>query len=158
MSESYDWTGAAQGGPQAEKIPAGKRIPVTIHKIVYAKKGGKTFASKGGDPQIMLVFRDEKDREAAQMFTLSKKAAWTLSRLMSRFGLDTDTLKAEGIQPEQFAIPTFADAKLIGLRGLVDVKYVDGYSEVEPSDELDVAVNSTGPTEYTEIKEEDIPF
>lgn len=166
----FDWSGSAEGGAQAETIPNGDLVPVTISKIVYGKKGGQPFQSKSGDPQIMVVFRDLEEREASQMFTLSKKAAWTLARLMHRFGVDLDGLAASGIEPHHFAEKHIADNYLIGRKGRINIRWpiVDGvvskYPEIEPCEQVASAevpsFDGAKPrsAEAVEIKESDVPF
>lgn len=135
---SYKWQDNADGGSdQPTKIPAGSGIRVRIDRIIYNKKGAGPFKSRNGDPQIMVVFVDDQDREAGQMFTLSDKAGWTLARLLSRFGVDVAALEADGIEPRHFESKAVADRYLLGLVGRVDVAWIKGndgkdYAEVTP--------------------------
>lgn len=158
---NFDWNkSASEEGQNAEKIPAGEGIPVKISKIVYGKKGGGSFHSRNGDPQIMLIFADQSGCEAALMVTLSEKAAWVLARIMSRFGLDLDALKAEGVQPGHFAEPTFANSRLVGLQGRINLKWKeDGYPDIEPCESPAVTPSAApAPGELPHIDEASIPF
>lgn len=166
---SYDWNASLEGGESSEKIPAGQNIRVGITKIVYGKKGGAPFKSKSGDPQIMVIFSDDQEREVSQMYTLSKKAAWVLARLLSRFGANLEDLKNSGVEPIHFANPTIASTHLIGRTGRINLSYnAAGYAEVDPC-EMDAAVTvqDTKPAfqkaaaetaAYTKIDQSDIPF
>ena len=159
---TFNWTEkATEEGGTSEKIPAGQSIPVTISKVVYGKKGGAPFKSSKGDPQIMVIFTDERDREAAQIITLSDKAAWVLARLLHRFGCDTDALNSEGVLPKHFAEPAIGNAKLIGLRGRIDLTYNEqGYADCQPC-EVDANgqhVPSGPPKADSTIEADDLPF
>lgn len=108
----YDWGKASEGG-QAEQIPAGQH-QLKIVKVVFGKKDGTKFASSNGDPQIMVVFADNQDREAAQMVTLSEKAGWVLASILKAAGADMAKMTERGITPAKFAEEKFAEAQLIG--------------------------------------------
>jgi hypothetical protein len=132
---SYDWKRAIErDSPQEETIPQGYHY-VTIHKIVTGSKSAP-FRSKAGDPQIMVVFADQKDRTAVHMFTLNDRAAWVLARLLSRCGVDLDELNSEGVEPGHFANKAFADNILVGRETWAWIYYeFDGprrYSRVDP--------------------------
>lgn len=162
---SYDWTNNANGPTDADKIPAGQNIPVLIDRVIYGKKSGK-FQSRKGDPQIMVIFTDGENNEAGQMYTLSDKAGWTLARLLHRFGVNLDELKAEGIEPKHFAQQAIADRKLIGLRGKINLTWVDGengskYAEIEPVEGAALPPAKPKPVAAKvgdDINEDDIPF
>lgn len=106
---AYDWTGAekGQGGPQSE--PGWH-----LYAVTDAIRGtrDRTFESKKGDPQLLVIFHDEDGGEATTMFTLSEKAAWTLARFLSRAGFDLDALTAEGVEPKDWADEDFAKERL----------------------------------------------
>ncbi len=169
---TYDWTAKAVDGGEAEKMENGTHH-VEIIKIVFGKKGKPSFHSKNGDPQIMVIFGNSADEEAASMFTLSKAAAWTMARLLSCFGVDTDALRDDGIEPKHFADPSFANNVLVGRTGMIEVTNDDdgGYPEVKPvhMDEADGAESPyAGQKTYvpdhgeggahTPITEDQIPF
>lgn len=160
---SYDWKSSAESPPQAAKIPAGTNLLLRIAKVIYGKKGGAPFKSKSGDPQIMAIFEDTDGNEASQMFTLSDKAAWVLARLLSRCGVDLDTLRADGIDPKHFVDKAICDKYLVGKSCRCNVTYNGEYANVEPCDvdtqNFERAMNnSSGPAGYEPIAEEDIPF
>lgn len=166
---------ATSDGGQADKLPKGHHY-LRIDKIVFGKKDGAPFQSSKGDPQIMLIFTDDGEREAAQMFTLSRKARWTLARLLSRCGQDAllDELEAADADPADFAEPTYAKSKLIGLECWAHVGYDKGddgkeYSRVNPLhyDELPDEVRervaaqrqpTNVPAAGEEIEPSEIPF
>lgn len=133
---AYDWNEESnrEGKPQAEKIPDGVH-DLTVKKIVYGSKA-KDFRSKSGDTQMMVVFVDAEGCEAAQMYTLSQKAAWTLARLLGACGLDLARMKAEGVEPVNFSDPDFAETNLLNRTLRAEVKWVEKggkvHSEVTP--------------------------
>jgi len=122
MTEQYNWNQAAhqEGGEYAEKLPDGKH-PVEITRVVFGKKDGTLFKSKGGDPQIMLIFADELGREALQMVTLSFKAGFILAKILEAAGADLDHMTADGVTPRSFAEPEFANANLVGRQLEIEV-------------------------------------
>lgn len=63
-----DWT-----KDEDTPIPEGTRR-VTVHKIVYGRKGGDPFVTRNGDPQIMLCLTDGQGGECITMLTLSPGA------------------------------------------------------------------------------------
>ena len=64
----FDWTHAEQPAEaQTEKLPAGWHH-VRVARIVTHRSTGEPFTSRKGDPQVMIVFADDHDREATQMF------------------------------------------------------------------------------------------
>jgi hypothetical protein len=169
---AYSWTQAAEDGAQAAKIPAGQGVPVRIRKVVYTRKG-KPMSSKQGDPQIGVIFEDEFEREAMQIVTLSTKAAWVLSRLLSRFGFNLEALERDGIEPHHFAQQQIGDQKLIGLRGKIDITYDgNGYADIVPCEVPDKDKSAPAKGAFTPAKppappvqaggqpmsEDDIPF
>lgn len=169
---TYDWTAkAADGGGESEKMGNG-RHHAEIIKLVFGKKNKPTFRSRNGAPQIMVVFGNPEEEEVPSMFTLSKAAAWTMARLLSCFGVDTDALREDGIEPVHFADPAFANSVLVGCKGMIEVVNDDdgGYPEVTPV-HMDATDSAESPYQQTEtyisdgsdgphvpIKEEDIPF
>jgi len=120
----YDWTQAEQGETQSEQLPAGWH-PVRIARIVTRRSSGEPFTSRKGDPQIMVVFADDQNREATRMYTLSEAAAWTLARLLSRTGHDLERLKEEGVEPRHFANRKFAESRLLGRRTWAHVTWTE---------------------------------
>lgn len=110
---SFDWSKSAEGG-NAEKMSNGYHY-ATVDRVILGSKGKGLFKSKSGDPQIMVVFTDPIDGgESSSMFTLSDKAAWTLSRLLARLGVDLDALKAQDVSPKHFANGALAESYLRG--------------------------------------------
>lgn len=167
----YDWKGNAEGGgDQAEKIPTGYHR-LRVCKIVTCKSDGTDFRSGKGDPQIMLVFENPAGQEAAQMFTLGDKSAWTLAKLLSRCGVNLDRLNADGVQPVDFADRGFASNQLIGLEFWGHVEWsapnAKGrtYSEIEPfhdyertGGQLDGLPDFKSDSKEPAIADDDIPF
>ncbi len=133
---SYDWTGNAEkkGGGSAPKIPPGAGIDLKIVKVVFGSKAGGKFESKNGDPQIMVIFADNVDREAPEMVTLSDKAAWKLAQILSAAGANLERMKAAGITPDKFADEQFATANLVGRKLKGDVEWDDTgkYATITP--------------------------
>ena len=131
---AYRWQekGDSDGPTQAEKIPAGV-WDLKIIKVVFGKKGGKAFMSKGGAPQIMCVFANDAGEEAAQMYTLSDSAGWTLAQLLGAAGANLAQMELDGVEIESFAEPKFAHANLVGRRLQAEVAWDDdGYSTITP--------------------------
>jgi hypothetical protein len=166
---TYDWTTEAEkeGPQQADKLPTGEH-PVAIARVIYGKRGGAPFESKNGDPQIMVIFAGvangvNEDQEASRMYTLSKAAAGFMAQLLSRFGADTDQMKADGIEPKDLACYDVGDKYLVGLRGVIRVEWLDGldYPEVEivKVDRSNAAEVEPGTKpEQQPIDEGEIPF
>ncbi len=134
----YDWEKAAtqEGGSETDRMPVGVH-DVEIRRVLFGSKKGGAFASRSGDPQIMLILADREGREAAQMVTLSEKAGWVLARLLSAAGADMKRMKTDGVLPKDFANQEFARANLVGRRLRVDVTYKRGgdgkeYADVTP--------------------------
>ena len=130
---AYPWQQKAdsEGGERAEKIPGGVH-DLKIIKVVFGKKDGHAFQSKSGDPQIMVVVTDAQGREAAQMYTLSDKAGWTLAKLLGAAGANLTRMETDGVEIGAFAEPSFATQNLVGRTLRAEVKWVDGYSEITP--------------------------
>jgi len=135
------WTDKAKDeGPQrAPAIPAGQHR-LEILKIVYGKGAGENyqqFQTKAGDPQIMVVFRDKLEREAAEMFTLSDAAAFKIAKLLEAIGADLESMESDGITVEAFAEPQFANAQLVGrvLQAQVAYEEANGkhYAKITPA-------------------------
>lgn len=132
----YAWRDNAnsEGAQRAAKIPKGNGIHLRISKIVYGK-GSEKFASKGGDPQIGIVYQDQEAREAFEMMTLSDKAGWKLAKLMSAFDPPANLARMEedGVEPGHFADPDFAEANLLNRQLHADVDYDNqGYVLINP--------------------------
>ena len=131
----FDWEAEAnrEAPPQTEQLPTG-RHDVIIDKVVYGKRDGPPFASKKGDPQIMVVFADAAGRQAAEMLTLSTRAGWKLAAILSAAGADIAKMKAHGIEPAHFSAQAFADANLIGRRLQIDVTWPEhgAYPDIVP--------------------------
>ena len=124
----YKWNdnAEAEGQQQAEKMPAGLHT-VKIAKILHGSKG-ESFASRNGDPQILLVFTDGVGREAAQMVTLSERAGWVLAKIMAAFDPPANLARMEtdGVEPAHFMDPAFADRILLNRKLDVEIEYVTG--------------------------------
>lgn len=140
---SYDWSAAAD--MKRERVPDGVHY-LKVDRIVTGGNSGK-FKSRAGDPQIMLVFVDDNCAEVSQMFTLSVKAAWTLAVLFKCAGVDTKSLKDEGIEPKHFANEALARQHLVGLRTWARVWTelgADGkaYARLEPMTATEAGVTS----------------
>ena len=131
MATKWQEQADSEGAGQTEKIPNGVH-DLTIVKVVFGKKDGKAFKSKSEDPQIMLVFNDPQDREAAQMVTLSRKAEFILAKFLGAAGANLAKMELDGVDVKDFAVPAFANANLIGRKLRAEVKWVDGYSEITP--------------------------
>lgn len=126
----------SEGGEKAEKIPSGQHA-VEITDIVFGSKKGGAFASKAGDPQIMLIFSDSQGREAAQMVTLSEKAKFVLAKILEAGGADLRKMDEKGITPQKFAEERFATINLKGKKFTADVQWETAengkeYSTVTP--------------------------
>jgi len=140
---SYDWTKEAQsdGPTQTEKLPSGTH-DVEITRVVFGPKDGPPFASRNGDPQIMVIFADNEGREASQMVTLSRKAGWVLAKVLRAADVHLSKMTADGIKPADFANPQFATANLVSRRLRVRVEWAR--SERDGKDYADVMPVATG--------------
>lgn len=137
-----DWASDEEGGGYADRLPPGEH-QVTIKRVVYENGEGHKFASKGGDPQILLVLADTDGREAITMLTLSDKAAWTIMRLLSACGYskkDREDMNKDGVKVEDFATGA-AEIYFTGQGLTIKVKHTirknregidQTYTDVEP--------------------------
>lgn len=122
---SFSWKDESKKEPQreeSEKIPEGQHA-LEIKKIILGSKANGWFKSKKGDRQMMVVFRDNQDREAVQMYTFSEAAIPIFAQLLEACGLDLDALDADGVKPESFLDQNFADANLAGRQLFAQVSY-----------------------------------
>ncbi len=130
---AYDWQAEAdrEGPAKAEQMPAGTH-DVELVRVVFGGKG-RRFQSNKGDPQIMCIFADAENREAAQMYTCSEKAGWMLAKLLSAAGANVQRMTASGVKPEDFADQDFAEKNLVGRKLRVQVSWDSkGYASVTP--------------------------
>ncbi|MCR4331805.1 MAG: hypothetical protein NUV34_03750 [Sulfuricaulis sp.] len=163
------WTDKAEGGQNAEKMPAGYHHATAV-KVVYGKKDGPGFTSKHGDPQIMVVFANEADQEAACMFTLSEKAAWVMAKFMECAGADLVKMEEAGVTIEHFGKAVFANKQIEGRECWIEVKWEsrDGgkeYAKIDFLEESEVPVHAlqgavVGGNDggAIEVTEDQIPF
>ena len=162
---TFSWEDAEGGtATDAEKIPVGQHY-VKVEKIITESKSGGPFKSRDGDPKIMVVFTDADGREAAQMYTLSEKAAWTLAILLSRIGATKlSELDQQGIKPSHFANKKFAESHLLGKFLWASVYYETGtdnkqYIRVDPLKPDEVHDVHAKPEPVTvPAQEDDVPF
>ena len=143
---TYDWKKNAEESGRADKLPAGV-YHLEIVETRHASKG-KAFASKAGDPQVMIIVADETGRQATQMITLSAKAGWVLAQILDKCGVNLDRLRDDGIEPHHFAEHRIAEQYLAGLKFYGEVRWEKGndgkeYSKVVPLDESEVDVTKT---------------
>ena len=160
------WTEKAEGGQSAEKMPAGYHH-VTAVKIVYGKRDGPDFTSKYGDPQIMVVFVNSADQEAACMFTLSDRAAWVMAKFMKAAGADLAKMDKAGVTIKNFEDAPFTNRQIKGRECWIEVKWEsrDGgkeYAKVDFLMESEVPIHmlqNTGTGDVgAPIDEASIPF
>ncbi|MBE3109205.1 MAG: hypothetical protein IMZ46_01630 [Acidobacteria bacterium] len=119
----YPWRQkATEESSQSEKLPAGV-YDVTIERVVHGKKDGTPFKSKHDDPQIMVIFADDQDREAAMMVTLSAKAGWVLAKILGAANCDLAHFEDTNIGVLDFADPEFAKTNLVGLTLRIKVSF-----------------------------------
>lgn len=128
---------AEKKGPEKNPpLPEGQQ-QLTIAKVVMGNKQG-WFKSKSGDRQIMLVFTDNQEREAVQMYTLTEKAAFALAKVLEATGADLEAMTKDNLDITAFEKETFAVAQLEGKSLKADVKYevskTDGksYARITP--------------------------
>lgn len=131
---AYDWNNEAN--KVSAKLGRGAHH-VTVTRVLRGGKGGATFSSRAGDPQLMVIMANDAGAEVSSMFTLSDKAGWTLARFLSRAGVDTAQLMRDNIEPKHFANETIAKQWLVNRKLWVHVEYETGndgkrYSRVEP--------------------------
>lgn len=157
---SFDWNNAAtaEGGAanEYEKLPAGQHT-VTIVRVLHEGASGP-FTTNAGDPKILICFNDDQNREAADMFSLSKQAGWRLAKLMAAFDPPANlaAMTADGVTPASFAQPDFANANLTGRKLRISVEYKPGrdgkeYANIEPLKKPETAPEAP-------LKTEEIPF
>ena len=130
---SFDWN--APDGNEAAPMPIGTHA-VKIAKVKRGSKKNGDFTTKNGDAQIMVIFADPQEREAALMITLSEKAGWVLRRLLGccEPRPDFEKMNAAGVLPVHFAKPSFGDKNLVGKRLRIDVRHESGkeYPTITP--------------------------
>ena len=121
---AYDWENNAdkEGGSQAERLPDGIH-DVKITRVVFGKKDGPAFASRSGDPQIMIIYTDAEGREAGSMVTLSPKAGWVLAKILRAAGANLSKMTSNGVKPADFAAEEFATVNLVGRELRVNVEW-----------------------------------
>jgi hypothetical protein len=141
----YEWQRKSEEAAQAARLPLGEHR-VRVAKLVFGNDNGP-FTSKGGDPQVMVVFADREDREASMYLTLSEKAGWVLAKLLGCFDPPANLAQMEqdGVVPLHFADQEFAEENLLNRELWVQVtteKGQDGkdYPRVNPFKK------TTGPT------------
>src|SRR3990167_7574589 len=103
---AYDWKKSEEGGQQAQadKLPEGIHLCI-VDRTITTLRTGELMKSRNGDPQMMVVYLNEKGQEGTEVHTLTVKAGWTLSRLLSRLGNDLDAMRDAGVEPQSFADP-----------------------------------------------------
>ena len=117
---AYNWKEESEKEPLAPKLPPGQH-QAAISRVVYESRDGNPFRSGAGDPQIMIIWKGPLG-EAADMITLSDKAAWRLARILRATESDIDQLMRRQVEPFHFASPTMGD-KLIGKSCRIEVAY-----------------------------------
>ncbi len=162
----YDWT-ADDDHVSAERIPVDVPVDVEIIRVYYVDRKGQPYLSRSNDPKIMIVLADDTGREAAEMITLSDKAAWKIKSLLKAAGADLHKMKADGVEPYHFADQEFGNANLIGRRLKIKVdKYVDDKGNLcdatairaKPADAAPPEINTAAPPpEESPSKTADIP-
>ena len=166
---AFDWK-KSEESMVGEPVPTGWH-QLTIAKVIASRKGGERLTSKNGDPQIMLVFCDEMNREVMSTFTLSDKAVHFLAKLMARCGMDLAKLSDEGIEPKHFAKKELAEKYLVGRFTWAEVKYEKGsdgkeYGRVTPVYECEVPIEDRGQVDMAQnpqdakpiVPADDLPF
>jgi hypothetical protein len=125
---SFDWNQQASeagkaGGTTAEKIPPGQ-CEVQIKRVVCGNKDGKPFMRPDNTTrQILIIFSDPQDREAAPYYDLDGDFAKFFAELVAAAGLDTKKMTEKGITPDKFLEADFATKNLVGRRFRADVSY-----------------------------------
>ena len=158
---TYDWNNAAtaEGGSanEYEKLPAGQHS-VRIVRVLHEGANGP-FVTNSGDPKILICFEDDKNREVADMFSLSKQAGWRLAKLLDAFDPPANlaAMTADGVTPASFSQPDFASANLIERKLRIQVEYKPGrdgkeYANIEPLKKPVAKVDTPA------VPNEEIPF
>lgn len=124
---TFDWTQPAEApGSFAPKIPAG-RHKVRIERVLHENKDGEGFATKDGDPSMMVIFADAQGREAAQYIPLvsDPAKAWALLAIFQAVDPPANLAKMReaGVTPESFRDPRFAQKQLVNRQLTVDVTH-----------------------------------
>jgi len=152
---------AKKEGPQTSpKVPAGQ-ADLHVSKIIFGTKNGGFFTTKDNDRQILVVFKDNQERECAQMYTLSDNAGWALAKLLEACGLNLTKMDEAGVKPDRFTDERFATANLVGRKIRADVSYetVNGkeYARVVPMKRAGSAATATAPAQEN-FAEDAIPI
>jgi len=150
----YEWKKNAEGNQRAERVPAGTH-DLTIVKLVFGSKDGGPFIAGDGSPKIMVIFGDNQDREVSQMYTLSEKAAWKLAQLADAIGINLERMTADGVTPEKFAEPPFAEVQLMGRTVRAEVKYE---TKDNGKENIDVTPLRRRPGQGVPQRADDIPI
>jgi len=145
---SYAWQQAADKEAMAARIPKGEHR-VRISRIRTGGNDGD-FVSRGGDPQIMLIFQDQEAREAALMVTLNAKAAWVLAKIMAACdpSVNLARMETDGVEPHHFAEPRFAEEVLLNRELTAKIDWEEGkdgkqYARVTPIRTATAAISAS---------------
>ncbi len=127
----YAWTkNDSVGGSDYRRIPPGVCF-VRVSKIKFGGRDGP-FETKNGDPMLMLCFEDESKNESVLMLTLTEKAGWVLTRLLSRLGEDLAALEAADIHPSDFVRKEIAEKYLLDKKCWMRVEEDGKYQRLTP--------------------------
>lgn len=157
---AYDWSKNAQGdgNREGERLSPGNYI-VKCVKVIMGRDG-QPWQSKNGDPQVMIAVANEKGEEGTVFFTLSEKAAWALSRWLSKSGVDLKAMEKDGIEPADFADEATATKYLLGKKTRVEVKAGSNpkYPEITPIDDDGSKGTFKEKPKDDDLSLDDIPF
>jgi hypothetical protein len=160
-------------GQQADLMPEDTHLAKIVNFYHGKKDGSKTFASKGGDPQVLLIFQNRDGEQATQMVTLSEKAAWVMAKILKAASVDLAEMQASGVDISSFADPDICRKYLVDRKLWIEVTHTQSgdktYTNCKPVLETDVsplkvkesrapARQTVPPTGDDEFDPADIPF
>jgi hypothetical protein len=109
---SFSWKDKAEEGGTAASMPEGYH-KVTCVKVQRSTKKVDDLRAKDGSPQVLTVWRNSMDQEAAVYFTLSEKAVGILASMLKYSGADLDKMDQAGVTLDRFADESFAEKQLL---------------------------------------------
>jgi hypothetical protein len=106
------WTDRDQDGPPKSAEGWHRYEAVKVMRGTESRN----FQSKAGDPQLLVILKDEEGSEASTMFTLSDKASWVLARFLARAGVDLGEMDGSNVGLGDLEDETVAGRWIVGLK------------------------------------------
>jgi len=152
---STDWTKAAEETKFEDKpkLEVGFSGPVTIVKTVREGREGE-FATRNGEPQIMVVFASDDGGEKTEYYCLKGNRAFLFARLINASGLDVQQMEEDDISFTHFEENEFASAMLCNRRMNIDIVL----NESKGKEYINVEVSPVEEAPLEELEADDGPI